>query len=365
MAQPAPTSTGKPSNQLSPVYVLPGAGGGKGGAGDGSDTKSTPTTGAQPTGDAGGSGNGNGNGAGSGAGSGSGSGSGNSSGSGDGGATRTGGAGAGHTGVPTAQNPSESSGLLPGGIAAPDSVSPSNGKLAPGGIAGLAVGLVVFFALLAFLLYRFRKSSVVQRLLAPFRRGPNIVRGTTPGGDGRNLLSPTPVAGAAAGAAVVAAAAAAPTARRRREDHYPPMSQAGYLNPTYVPPAVTRQDSNCVSVMTNASVPSTGIVSTPTSSFDPPATMVAGAVNTSRPLPAPPDPRLVAAANARFSHGSVSSISTSSAISAGLAPGQMAWPMPPGTPPAISHPDGPQYLNFDRAGQTVVRINTPTRGNRR
>ncbi len=143
------------------------------------------------------------------------------------------------------------------------------------------------------------------------------------------------------------------------------MSQAGYLNPTFVPPAATRQDSNRVSVMTNASVPSTGVVSSPTSPYDPTATVVAGAVNTSRPLPAPPDPRLVAAGNARLSHGSVSSMSTSSAISAGLAPGQMAWPMPPGTPPAISHPDGPQYLSFERTGQTVVRINTPSRGSRR
>jgi collagen type III alpha len=48
-----------------------------------------------------------------------------------------------------------------------------------------------------------------------------------------------------------------------------------------------------------------------------------------------------------------------------LSPGQMAWPMPPGTPPAIRHPDGPQYLNFQQTGETVVRISQPPRSSRR
>jgi len=178
---------------------------------------------------------------------------------------------------------------------------------------------------------------------------------------GRNLISPAPGAAAAAGGAAAAAYG--------RDDYeprsQPPMRQTNRLHPLSVPPAAATRDSNRVSVFRNDSVASTAFTPSPVSPTSP-NMLSPGIVRTSRPVQEPPDARIVAAANAHLSRGgSVSSISTGSAISAALAPGQMAWPMPPGTPSAIHHPDGPQYLNFQQSGETVVRINQPPRSNRR
>lgn len=201
----------------------------------------------------------------------------------------------------------------------------------------------------------------MQRLFAPFSklggRSSGFHRVDTPGADsmGRNLLSPTPVGGAAAAGAAAAAVAS------HKPQSQPPMSQPGHLQPLVVPAAAVRRDSNRVSVFTNNSV-GTGFTPSPVSPQSPVAMLSPGTVRTSQPVQSPPDPRI---ANAHVSRGSVSTISTASAISAALSPGQMAWPMPPGTPPAIRHPDGPQYLNFQQQGETVVRINQPPRGSRR
>ncbi|KAK4120152.1 hypothetical protein N657DRAFT_542800, partial [Parathielavia appendiculata] len=169
--------------------------------------------------------------------------------------------------------------------------------------------------------------------------------------------------GATAGTA--AAAAIAYGRDRHAPSSQAPMRQTGHLQPV-VPPAAARRerDSNRVSVFTNDSMTSAGFTPSPVSPISPTNLLSPGTVRTSRPVQEPPDPRITAAANAHVSRGSVSSISTGSAISAALAPGQMAWPMPPGTPPAIRHPDGPHYLNFQQTGETVVRINQPPRSNR-
>ena len=182
----------------------------------------------------------------------------------------------------------------------------------------------------------------MQRLLAPLGLGTRgFDRVDTPGADsmGRNLLSPTPVAGAPA----VGGAAAQ-------------MSQTGYLHPLVVPVGARQRDNNRVSAFSNDTVAGSGFTPSPTSPY-PPMGMLA-------PVQPAADPQVRTPANAHMSRGSIGSASTSSAISAALSPGQMAWPMPPGTPPAIRHPDGPQYLNFQQQGQTVVRINQPPRSSR-
>jgi collagen type III alpha len=209
----------------------------------------------------------------------------------------------------------------------------------------------------------------VQRMFAPFYKLGGglggVHRGDTPGGDGmgRNLISPAPEAAPAVGVAVAVAAAAS---HDRDPQSQPDMRQAGYLHPLVVPGAAARQarDSNRISVFTNNSA-STGFIPSPVSPLSPASMLSPGIVRTSRPIQAQPDPRVHAPATAHVSRGSVSTISDTSGISAGLSPGQMTWPMPPGTPPAIQTPDGPQYLNFQQSGQTVVRISQPSRSNRR
>jgi collagen type III alpha len=139
----------------------------------------------------------------------------------------------------------------------------------------------------------------------------------------------------------------------------------GHLHPLSIPAAAAARDRNRVSVFTHDSVATTGFTPSPVSPMSPSTMFSPGTVRTSRPIQEPPDPRIVAAANARVTRGSLSSIDTGSGISAALSPGQLAWPMPPGPSPAIQHPDGPQYLNFQQSGETVVRINQPQRSNRR
>ncbi len=190
----------------------------------------------------------------------------------------------------------------------------------------------------------------MQRLLAPLGLGTRgFDRVDTPGADsmGRNLLSPTPVAGAPA----VGGAAA-------------PMSQTGYLHPLVVPVGARQRDHNRVSAFSNDTVAGSGFTPSPTSPHPPMGMLSPAAGQTIRPVHPAADAQVRTPANAHISRGSIGSASTSSAISAALSPGQMAWPMPPGTPPAIRHPDGPQYLNFQQQGQTVVRINQPPRSSR-
>ncbi|KAK4236697.1 hypothetical protein C8A03DRAFT_45349 [Achaetomium macrosporum] len=238
----------------------------------------------------------------------------------------------------------------------------SGGGLPPGTIAGIVVGLLLLLlALLALLLYRFRRTRPVQRMLAPFsKRGGEaggFYRVDAPGGDGmgRTLLTPAPEA----------TATAASNHYGRSLSSQPPMGQTGHLHPLVVPAAAARRDSNRVSVFTNDSAASTGAFTpSPVSPVSPNGMLSPGTVRTSRPVQEPPDPRIIAATNTHVSRGSVSSISTGSAISAVLSPGQMAWPMPPGTPPVIRHPDGPRYLNFEQSGETVVRISQPPRNRR-
>lgn len=206
----------------------------------------------------------------------------------------------------------------------------------------------------------------MQRMLAPFRKlgggSGGFNRVDTPGGDGmgRNLISPPPGAVAAVGAAAAAGAAHDYDTRSQ-----PPMRQAGEPHHLLVPAAATQRDSNRISVFTNNSVATTGFTPSPVSPISPAGMLSPGAVRSSRPIPEPADPRIMTATNAHVHRGSVSTISTASGISAALSPGQMSWPMPPGTPPAIRHPDGPQYLNFQQSGETVVRINQPPRSHRR
>ncbi|KAL2132193.1 hypothetical protein VTI74DRAFT_4108 [Chaetomium olivicolor] len=286
----------------------------------------------------------------------------------------------GQSGGATASNPTASTGPVTGGIGDPSGSggtgagaggSSAGGGLPPGAIAGIVVGLLLFLALLALLLYRFRRSPAVQRILAPFSKAGGeggFHRMETPGADsmGRNLISPSP--GPAAGSAGAAAAGAFRSRNSRSPtSQQPPMRQSRSLHPLTIPPAaLARRDSNRVSIFTNDSVASTGALTpSPVSPMAPGNLLSPGTVRTSRPIQEPPDPRIISSANARISGGSVSSISTGSAISAALSPGQMAWPMPPGTPPVIKTRDGPQYINFQQSGQTVVRIYQPPRGNRR
>lgn len=140
-----------------------------------------------------------------------------------------------------------------------------------------------------------------------------------------------------------------------------PMSQTSHLQPLAIPSGAGRRDSNRISVFTTNSASTGAFTPSPVSPHSPAGMPSPGAVRTSQPVQAPPDPRVMAAANAHVSKGSISSGSN---ISAALAPGQMKWPIPPTTPPVIRHPDGPQYLSFDQSGQTVVRINQPPRNQR-
>ncbi|KAK4245947.1 hypothetical protein C7999DRAFT_42557 [Corynascus novoguineensis] len=269
-----------------------------------------------------------------------------------------------HTGLPSITDPSSLDGSDSGGIG-----NASGGGLPPGAIAGIVVGLLVFLALLAVLLYRFRKTPAMQRMLASFSRFPGGSAGfrrvETPGPDTLSRNPPSPAIGegmaAAAGGTGAAAAAAASHSRSPTGSGWsqPPMRQTNRLHPFSVSVAAATRDSNPVSVFTYDSAASSAFTPSPVTPTQP-GMVSPGAVWTSRPVEEPPDPRIVAAATGHITRGSISSISTGSAISAALSPGQMAWPMPPGTPPAIRHPDGPQYVTFKESGETVVRINQPS-----
>lgn len=201
-------------------------------------------------------------------------------------------------------------------------------------------------------------------MLAPFSRlGGGAHHGFHPypsGGDGMsNVLL--------AGAGATASHSIAPTPQPGQQ---PPMAESRHLHPLApVPFAARRSHNRRVSSFTEYSDASSVFTPSPVSPRSPEAMLAPGAVRTSRPVQEPPDPRIVPPGNVRLSRGSsfrsfVSSISTGSAVSAALSPGQMAWPMPPGTPPAIRTPEGPQYVNFQRPGETVVRVNLPPRGRR-
>ncbi|KAK4038418.1 hypothetical protein C8A01DRAFT_47985 [Parachaetomium inaequale] len=321
---PPPTNTERPgalTTSVSPVAVQPGGSSGNS-TGDGNGW---PTQGGE---------------------------SGAGTGKGDEGPGPTGASGTGNppaqSAVPPASTPSTSNTPgIDGGDAATGSGGSSGGGLPPGAIAGIVVGLLLLLALLGLLLYRFRRSPVVQRMLAPLSKLGGGLGGfsrvDTPGGDGmdRNLITPSPVAAATAGGS---AAAAVTTSNRGHHPppSQPPMRQTGHLHPLSIPAAAAARDSNRVSVFTYDSVATTGFTPSPVSPMSPSTMLSPGTVRTSRPIQEPPDPRIIASANAR-----------------------MAWPMPPGPSPAIQHPDGPQYLNFQQSGETVVRINQPPRSNRR
>ncbi|KAH6617623.1 hypothetical protein F5144DRAFT_596585 [Chaetomium tenue] len=348
---PPPTDTEKTSAQtasVAPVFVQPG---GNSGNKPGNDDDNRP-----PGGD-------------------SGSGTGTGDGNDDGGSNGTSGSGHGDPGsstanrptqsgvssvpAPLATSPSSTGGIGGGntGTTVNDKDGTSGGGLAPGAIAGIVVGLLLLLALLALLLYKFRRSAAVQRMLAPFRKLGGQSRGSprvdTPGGDGmgRTLISPAPTAAAASTAGGAAAALAARNRSGRGGQSQPPMRQTGRLHPHVAPAPGVGRDSNRVSTFTYDSVATTGFTPSPVSPVSAASMLSPGTVRTSHPIQAPPDPRIIASTNAHVTRGSMSS--------------QMAWPMPPGTPPAIQHPDGPQYLDFEQSGETVVRINQPPRGNRR
>ncbi|KAK4096955.1 hypothetical protein N658DRAFT_317090 [Parathielavia hyrcaniae] len=362
--QPAPTNTGglgPETTSIDPVVVHPGSSSGNmPGTGNGEGANPTTTQGLNT-----GVGVGDANGSGTGSGSGTSTGDHASPGSG--------------SEVPTAFDPSSSAGAETTGIGGGSSgdhsgtggsgtgdAGTSGGGFPPGAIAGTMVSLLLLLALLALLLYRFRRSPAVQRLLAPlgmlgaWRRDRH--RDDTPGpyGTGRDLLSPSPAVGAMAGAA---------GAYDRSSQVLPyqaPMKQTSSVH-LVVPPAAARRerDSNRVSVSTKDSVAGTGFTPSPVSPISSADLLSPGAVRSSRPVREPPDPRITADATAHVRRGSATSLSTGSGISAALSPGQMAWPMPPNSPSAIHHPDGPHYLNFQQTGETVVRINQPPRSNRR
>ncbi|GAB1319786.1 hypothetical protein MFIFM68171_09996 [Madurella fahalii] len=113
---------------------------------------------------------------------------------------------------------------------------------------------------------------------------------------------------------------------------------------------------------------SSAFTPSPVSPISPVSMLSPGVVHTGRPRHEPGDPRVISATDVRISSGSFSSISTGSAVSAALSPGQMPWPMPPSTP-SISQPNTPvsaqgadrEYINFEESGETVVRIAQPSR----
>ncbi|EGS20223.1 uncharacterized protein CTHT_0047390 [Thermochaetoides thermophila DSM 1495] len=196
-----------------------------------------------------------------------------------------------------------------------------------------------------------------------------------PDGMDHNLLGGSAAidgaSGTAAGVAASAAGAAVASSAYHRDLPSPspvqPMQQAPVSRPLVVPIVPTRPDNRRISVFTS-DTGMTGSAFTP-SSVSPNSTNfnmlpVPGMARTAKPQQAPPDPPVGRSANARFSVDSMSSVSTSSCVTAALSPGQMAWPMPPGTPPAIRHPGGPQYIDFEQTGRTVVRINLPPCGHR-
>lgn len=160
-----------------------------------------------------------------------------------------------------------------------------------------------------------------------------------------------------------AAAAAAASGRNDKPLPRPPMSQTGELR-HLVPVGLTTDRSRRSSTYTEFSAASSGAYTPYSVSPISPTSMLSpgsGAVWSSRPLEVPPDPRVIDPTDAALSTASVSTNGAATAVSAALAPGQIAWPMPPGTPTAIQTPDGPQYLNFQQSGETVVRINLPRR----
>ena len=199
------------------------------------------------------------------------------------------------------------------------------------------MALLALLALLAFLLYRFRKSAFVQRLAAPFTGGSKSSYGRRNSGDGSNLLG-----GAAAGA------------------------DPGPASP---PPPLMQETRNIASIAPMAAVAApAGYGTTQHSS---PYAPVPAEVSPVSPVSAASF--LAPGAAAYYPRGGphgrpgsiasmVSSLSGNSAVLT-----QMDWPMPPNTPPITpkassfpppsqgSTPPGP-LIDFDRAGETTVRI---------
>ncbi|KAL1839987.1 hypothetical protein VTJ49DRAFT_950 [Mycothermus thermophilus] len=249
--------------------------------------------------------------------------------------------------------------------------SKGSGGLSPGATAGLVVALILLL-LLIFFAFRYRRR--LRDAVSKFR-GSRFDRIETPGPDnmGRQLITPVPPAGSPP----PAGPSSAPPSQQpqQKPSAPPPMRQHGAPNTLLIPAAAARRDSNRVSIFSDTSTNTAGFTPSPVS----PASSInnmnmggnmhiagamlsPGAVHSSRPVQEPPDPRAARAQPHHVSRGSVSTISTVSAISAALSPGQMAWPMPPGTPPAIKHPDGgAAYIDFERQGETVVKITQPKR----
>lgn len=329
------------------------------------------------------------------------------------GATGTNGIGSG-----SGSNSSGASGASNGG---------SSSKGSSGGvIAGVVIGILAILALVALLLFLLRKKPKVQRFLARFRKGGGRSRssypiyGNGPDGMGNNLLDSR---SGLQGGMLAAGFAAAPVMRQNSRSARPPLLPLS-------------ANSNRVSSPTGESLSSRAFTTSPTSPLSPasilspPAHGGAPVAYPGRPQYVPPSPTIPRPTKPRVMHvanlssggpaapspvagyrqpkqppnpqpqaqhnqqqlqpqhargGSVSSVSTTSALSAIINP-QMVWPMPPATPTLTGrlgnsqqhHRGGsvpqnggrgperqPHLVDFEHSGLTVVKISRPLTGGRR
>ncbi|KAK3985423.1 hypothetical protein QBC44DRAFT_312273 [Cladorrhinum sp. PSN332] len=404
-AAPATTRQAAPGSGSGSGQVGGGAGAGAGGG----NSAPSPNTGAGNNGN-------NNNGAQNGSGTGSSSGGSNGSSASAGAGAAVGGAVGGGGG---------------GGAAAGDTIGPGSGGSSSAGassgadknnssgslggiIAGIVIGFLALLALIALLLFLFRKKPKVQRLLSRFRKGGDSRPGSSyptntsgPDGMGNNLINPFPLAGTAHGGAA-AGFAAAPvmrhTSRRSRLNVPPPL-----LPLSANPNRVSSPTGESLASSRGAFTPSPVSPLSPASMLSPPGHGGAPVPypgrpqyvppKTATPPPPPAKPRALHVTNLSIGGsaapapiagyrqpkyeprqqlqpqlhnrgGSISSASTTSALSAIINP-QMLWPMPPMTPPVTGSSDNTnvggvggghgrgQYIDFEHSGQTVVKINKP------
>ncbi|KAK1754060.1 hypothetical protein QBC47DRAFT_385509 [Echria macrotheca] len=298
------------------------------------------------------------------------------------------------TGSPNGSGPDGSgsgsgSGSGPGGTGGASGGSSSSGGsdsrsgLSPGATAGLVLGLLALLAILGFLLWKFRKSPFVQRILAPFSKlnfQPILAPFAKLGGMGAAATKANPRD--SMGNTLLAAGAIA-GAGNRTPSPQPPMAEksAGGASATANPRILTPSPTDQMFAVTPASALSGGYLS-PTAAV---ATTSAAATRAtsstsldSKPLPPPPPEELRVSTMTHLSHTTIGS-SLSSTV---LSPTSMTWPMPPISPP-VSAPMSPpttatsprspqhhrqdpslsssQWISMEQPGQTVVRINNPRR----
>lgn len=256
----------------------------------------------------------------------------------------------------------------------------------------MTVGFLMLLALLALLLYKFRRSAAVQRLLAPFSRcigsRGGFQRVGTPGPEDvtASLINPSTGGPATMPTAAASAAAGAATAGRSRlETRYSPamreLSPPLLASSTHAPEtaaAVTAaavapatRDSNRVSVFSDVSASSGDFIPSPVSPVAPPSVLWSpGTVQTARPVEEPPDPRVAESTHGRLSRGSFSTYSMGDVSMGGGDVGAealLAWPLPAGPTPVSRQGqeagDGSSpYLDFDSSGERTVRIHQGSGG---